>query len=69
MSSPAASTTIFERMSALARATGAINLGQGFPDCEHAPELLDAARRALVEHSNQYPPMRVLPELRQAVAD
>jgi aspartate/methionine/tyrosine aminotransferase len=62
-------TTIFERMSALARATGAINLGQGFPDREHAPELLAAAQRALVGHSNQYPPMRGLAELRQAVAD
>ncbi len=68
MSSPA-QTTIFERMSALARETGAINLGQGFPDREHAPELLAAAQRALVEHSNQYPPMRGLAELRRAVAD
>lgn len=64
-----ATTSIFERMSALARETGAINLGQGFPDREHAPELLEAARRALVEHSNQYPPMRGLAELRGAVAD
>jgi N-succinyldiaminopimelate aminotransferase len=68
MSSPA-QTTIFERMSALARETGAINLGQGFPDREHAPELLAAAQRALVERSNQYPPMRGLAELRRAVAD
>ncbi len=65
----AATTTIFERMSALARETGAINLGQGFPDREHAPELLEAARRALVEKSNQYPPMRGLAELRRAVCD
>jgi len=62
-------TTIFERMSAFARETGAINLGQGFPDAEHAPELLAAAQRALAEKSNQYPPMRGLPELRQAVCD
>lgn len=62
-------TTIFEFMSALARETGAINLGQGFPDREHAPELLAAAQRALVEHSNQYPPMRGLGELRRAVAE
>ncbi len=67
--SDAATTTIFERMSALARETGAINLGQGFPDREHAPELLEAARRALVEKSNQYPPMRGLAELRRAVCD
>ncbi len=69
MATPPATTTIFERMSALARETGSINLGQGFPDREHAPELLGAARRALIEHSNQYPPMRGLGELRRAVAD
>ncbi len=65
----AVSTSIFERMSALARETGAINLGQGFPDLPEPAELLDAARRAFVERSNQYPPMRGLPELRQAVCD
>jgi len=61
------STTIFERTSALARELGAINLGQGFPDLPEPAELLEAARRALVERSNQYPPMRGLPELRRAV--
>jgi len=65
----AASTTIFERMSALARETGAINLGQGFPDLPEPAELLEAAQRALVGKSNQYPPMRGLPELRGAVCD
>ncbi len=65
----APSTTIFDRMSSLARETGAINLGQGFPDREHSPELLAAAQRALGERSNQYPPMRGLAELRRAVAD
>jgi N-succinyldiaminopimelate aminotransferase len=63
------STTIFERMSALARETGAINLGQGFPDLPEPAELLEAARRALVEQSNQYPPMRGLPALRRAVCE
>ncbi len=62
-------TTIFTRMSGLADELGAINLGQGFPDAEHAPELLAAAQRALVEHPNQYPPMRGLPALRRAVCD
>jgi len=66
---PAAATTIFDRTSALARELGAINLGQGFPDLPEPPELLEAARRALVERSNQYPPMRGLPELRRAVCD
>lgn len=63
-----ASTTVFERMSALARQHGAINLGQGFPDLPDPPELIAAAQRALAERSNQYPPMRGLPELRTAVA-
>ncbi|HEY6817136.1 MAG TPA: aminotransferase [Croceibacterium sp.] len=63
----AATTTIFERMSALARETGAINLGQGFPDLPEPAELLEAAQRALVGRSNQYPPMRGLAELRRAV--
>ena len=61
-------TTVFERMSALARETGAINLGQGFPDLPDPPELIDAAQRALAGRSNQYPPMRGLAELRDAIA-
>jgi len=63
------STTIFDRMSALARELGAINLGQGFPDLPEPAELLEAAGRALVEHSNQYPPMRGLPALRGAICE
>ncbi len=65
----AATTTIFERMSALARETGAINLGQGFPDLPEPAELLGAAQRALVGKSNQYPPMRGLSDLRRAVGN
>lgn len=65
----AAPTSIFERTSALARELGAINLGQGFPDLPEPPELLEAARCALIEKSNQYPPMRGLAELRRAVAE
>ena len=61
-------TTIFERMSALCRETGAINLGQGFPDEQGPPELIAAAVRALAEKSNQYPSSLGLPELRDAVA-
>ncbi|MGH6786518.1 MAG: aminotransferase [Novosphingobium sp.] len=61
-------TTVFERMSALARAHGAINLGQGFPDDDGPPSLREAAARALRERSNQYPPSPGLPELRDAVA-
>jgi aspartate/methionine/tyrosine aminotransferase len=62
-------TTIFEAMSARARATGAINLGQGFADGRGPEAVLEAAARAVLEKSNQYPPMIGLPELRQAVAD
>lgn len=61
-------TTVFEHMSALARETGAINLGQGFPDEQGSPELIEAAARALREKSNQYPSSTGLPELRDAIA-
>lgn len=59
--------TVFERMSALARETGAINLGQGFPDGPAPAALLEAATRALHEKSSQYPPSGGLPQLREAV--
>src|ERR1700710_1900841 len=62
-------TTIFEAMSARARATGAINLGQGFPDGRGPEDVLAEAARALIEDSNQYPPMLGTAALRQAVAD
>ncbi len=62
-------TTIFEAMSARARANGAINLGQGFADGRGPEAVLEAAARAVLEKSNQYPPMAGLPELRQGVAD
>ena len=61
-------TTIFEQMSALARETGAINLGQGFPDTPGPADILNVAADALLSRSNQYPPMAGLPELRAAVA-
>ena len=62
-------TTIFEAMSALARETGAINLGQGFPDDPGPDDVRAKAAEALLHGYNQYPPMMGLPELRQAVAD
>jgi N-succinyldiaminopimelate aminotransferase len=62
-------TSVFERMSALAIKHGAVNLGQGFPDFGWPDEILDAAARTLTEGSNQYPPSRGLPQLRQAIAD
>ncbi|MGI8882251.1 MAG: pyridoxal phosphate-dependent aminotransferase [Jatrophihabitans sp.] len=62
-------TTIFAEMSALAVQTGSVNLGQGFPDVDGPPALLDAARDALYDGKhNQYPPGPGIPELRAAVA-
>ncbi|MFI9319530.1 pyridoxal phosphate-dependent aminotransferase [Kitasatospora aureofaciens] len=63
-------TTIFAEMSALATATGSINLGQGFPDTDGPEEVREAAVRALREgHGNQYPPGPGIPELRTAIAE
>jgi N-succinyldiaminopimelate aminotransferase len=62
-------TTIFAEMSALALATGAINLGQGFPDEDGPIEVADAAVAAIRAGQNQYPPGPGIPSLRQAIAD
>ena len=61
-------TTIFAEMSALAAATGAINLGQGFPDTDGPAEVADAAINAIRAGHNQYPPGLGIPELRHAIA-
>jgi N-succinyldiaminopimelate aminotransferase len=62
-------TTIFAEMSALAVTTGAVNLGQGFPDTDGPREIAAAAAAAIMEgRGNQYPPGAGVPELRQAVA-
>ena len=66
---PAVGTTIFTVMSALAAKTGAINLGQGFPDFDCDPALVDAVTAAMRAGHNQYPPMTGVPALRQAVSD
>ena len=65
---PNVGTTIFTVMSALAQQHGAVNLGQGFPDFECDPKLLDAVDAALRAGLNQYPPMAGVPALREAVA-
>ena len=65
----AAGTSIFESMSRLATETGAINLGQGFPEGFEPSALIEAAITALRDGPHQYPPMMGLPVLRQAVAD
>ena len=62
-------TSVFETMSRLARETGAVNLGQGFPDDPGPLDVRQKAADAVVEGWNQYPPMLGLPELRQAVAE
>ncbi|MGW4500483.1 pyridoxal phosphate-dependent aminotransferase [Micromonospora sp. NPDC004336] len=61
-------TTVFAEMSALAVRTGAVNLGQGFPDTDGPPEMLAAAAEALRSGQNQYPPGPGVPALRAAVA-
>ena len=61
-------TTIFHEMSTLAARTGAINLGQGFPDTDGPPEVVEAAVAALRAGHNQYPPGDGIPSLRAAVA-
>jgi len=63
-------TTIFAEMSALAVATGSVNLGQGFPDTDGPAEVLQAAADAIQDGThNQYPPGPGIPELRRAVAE
>ena len=61
-------STIFAEMTALAQATGAVNLGQGFPDTDGPASLLEAAVGAIRSGANQYPPGRGVPQLRQAIA-
>lgn len=65
---PNVGTTIFTVMSALAAEHKAVNLGQGFPDFECAPELVNAVTAAMQAGHNQYPPMTGVPALREAVA-
>ena len=60
--------TIFEVMSRIARETGAINLGQGFPDDPGPEDVRRKAAEATLHGYNQYPPMMGIPELRQAIA-
>ncbi|MBB5872909.1 N-succinyldiaminopimelate aminotransferase [Allocatelliglobosispora scoriae] len=61
-------TTIFAEMTALAKRTGAVNLGQGFPDTDGPAGVLAAARDAISAGLNQYPPVDGLPELKSAIA-
>ena len=65
---PNIGTNVFTVMSALAQDSGAVNLGQGFPDFECDPALVDAVAGAMREGLNQYPPMVGVPLLRERVA-
>lgn len=65
---PKVGTTIFTVMSALAAEKGAVNLGQGFPDFEGDPRLVDAVTQAMQGGLNQYPPMTGVPALREAIS-
>jgi N-succinyldiaminopimelate aminotransferase len=62
-------TTIFTEMSALAIETGAVNLGQGFPDTDGPTEVAEAAIEAIRNGPNQYPPLAGVPDLRHAIAE
>jgi len=65
---PNVGTTIFTVMSALAAEKNAVNLGQGFPDFDCDPRIVDAVADAMRAGHNQYPPMAGVPKLRQAIA-
>ena len=65
---PNVGTTIFTTMSALAAEKGAVNLGQGFPDFDCDPALVDAVTAAMKSGQNQYPPMAGVSALREAIA-
>jgi len=65
---PAVGTTIFSVMSALAAEKNAVNLGQGFPDFNCDPKLVDVVTDAMKQGLNQYPPMPGVPVLREAIA-
>jgi N-succinyldiaminopimelate aminotransferase len=62
------SVNVFAAMSALAAEVGAVNLGQGFPDEDGPPAMLEAARQAITDGVNQYPPGLGIAPLRRAIA-
>jgi len=66
---PQVGTTIFTVMSALAAEKNAVNLGQGFPDFDCDPALVQAVTAAMLAGHNQYPPMPGILPLRQAISD
>ena len=65
---PNAGTTIFTVMSSLATEYNAINLGQGFPDFDMNPDLINLVSSAMQAGHNQYVHMNGLPALRESIA-
>lgn len=65
---PASGTSIFARMTQLANETGAVNLGQGFPDTDGPSPVLTTAVDAIRQGHNQYPPATGTPQLKKAIA-
>ena len=65
---PQVGVSIFAVMTRLANERGAINLSQGFPDFDCAPELVALVREWLGRGQNQYAPMAGVPALREALA-
>lgn len=65
---PNVGTTIFTVMSALAAERGAVNLGQGFPDFDCDPRIVESVSQAMRDGHNQYPPMAGVAPLREAIA-
>jgi N-succinyldiaminopimelate aminotransferase len=61
--------TIFAEMTELAVRHGAVNLGQGFPDWDGPPRMLEIARAQIAAGNNQYPPGRGIADLRAAIAE
>lgn len=66
---PGVGTTIFTVMSQLATEHNAINLGQGFPDFDPDPRLVEEVHMAMKQGHNQYPPMPGIPQLREGIRD
>jgi len=66
---PHSQTSIFSRMTMLAEQTGAVNLGQGFPDFDGPRAVIEAAVAALRAGHNQYAPLPGVPALRRAIAE
>jgi methionine transaminase len=66
---PGVGTTIFTVMSRLAAETGAVNLGQGFPDFDPPERLRELVAKHLAAGHNQYAPMAGLPALAEAIAE